>query len=282
MNIRKVVFSGLFLIVALILIAQPVAAGEFFSGTGYEGVLDYVGIGEVQSYSMDVMSGDDFTILALIYSQANDYDLYVYDSSGTLITSATAPYSTENGLNYIWAVSTRIPGRYVVKIHSTSGSGYFAFIHFNKNMQTQTGTSVTTTPTPTTIAPTTVTPTPIVTTGKISGDSSSSLNKLTIINQNDNEGTYYEVVSSAHSYTGYINPGDEVVITGIYSGKYEIYVKYGTGWNAATKSFATTLDEGSVADPGMTDPKIITFPSGSSYNVAQLTIHSSGGNVHLV
>jgi len=241
----------------------------------------------VQSYSMDVMSGDDFTILALIYSQANDFDLYVYDPSGTLITAATAPYSTENGFNYIWAISTRIPGRYVVKIHSTSGSGYFAFIHFNKNMQTQTGTSVTTTtvttaPTSTTIAPIIVTPTPIATTGKISGDSSSSLNKLTIINQNDDEGTYYSVSSSAHTYTGYINPGDEVVITGIYSGNYQIYVKYGIGWNSATKSFATTLDEGRVADPGMTDPKIITFPSGSSYIEAQLTIHSSGGNVHLV
>jgi plastocyanin len=154
MNIRTVGFSGLFLIVALILIAQPVAAGEYFSGTGYEGVLDYVGTGEVQSYSMDVTSGDDFTILALIYSQANDFDLYVYDPSGTLITAATAPYSTENGLTYIWAISTRIPGRYVVKIHSTSGSGYFAFFHFNKNMQTQTGTSVTTTTV--TTAPTTV------------------------------------------------------------------------------------------------------------------------------
>jgi PKD domain. len=103
---------------------------------------------------MDVTSGDDFTILALIYSQANDFDLYVYDPSGTLITAATAPYSTENGLTYIWAISTRIPGRYVVKIHSTSGSGYFAFFHFNKNMQTQTGTSVTTTTV--TTAPTTV------------------------------------------------------------------------------------------------------------------------------
>jgi len=158
MNLRKVGFTGLFLIIALILIAQPVVAGDYYSGTGYEGVLDYVGTGEWQSYTMDVMSGDDFNILALLYSQANDFDLYVYDPSGTLITAATAPYSTENGLNYIWAISTLTPGRYGVKIHSNSGSGYFAFLHFNKNLQTQTGTPVTTTTVTTapTIVPTTV------------------------------------------------------------------------------------------------------------------------------
>jgi len=148
MNLNRRFYILLWLIVALILGAQPAAAAiESFSGPGYDGVLDYVEPGGWQSYTLDVKSDDDFNILALAYSEANDFDLYVSDPiSGTIITSATEPYSSQNGLNFVWAASTLNPGRYTIGIHPNSGSGNFVVFHFNKNMQAQTAT-----PAPTTI-----------------------------------------------------------------------------------------------------------------------------------
>lgn len=111
---------------------------------GYSYKLGSVESGAWQAFNMDVTSTDDYDILALAYSQANNFELYVYDpTTGSVVTSATAPYSTENNLNYIWAVSTTKPGRYTVLVHSTSGAGPFAFIHFynRQPIQRTVGTS---------------------------------------------------------------------------------------------------------------------------------------------
>jgi len=90
-----------------------------------------VASGGWQVYDLEVTDTDDYDILALVYSHAFDFDLYVYDpATRTYITSATTPYSTEKGLDFIWAVSTLKPGKYSVYIHSNTGSGTFAFIHF--------------------------------------------------------------------------------------------------------------------------------------------------------
>lgn len=137
MNTKGWPLFGLFLIIALMLVAQPAAAQQF-SGTGYEGVVDYIGAGTWQSYALTVTNSDDYNILALVYSEANDFALYVYDpSTDQFITAATAPYSTENNLNYIWAISTLKPGKYSVYVHSLSGSGNFGLLHFYKSVQTQ-------------------------------------------------------------------------------------------------------------------------------------------------
>lgn len=112
---------------------------------GYSYKIGSVESGAWQAFNMDVTSTDDYDILALVYSQANDFDLYVYDpTTGSVVTSATVPYSTENNLNYIWAVSTMKPGRYTVLVHSTSGAGTFAFIHFynQQPIQRSTGSAV--------------------------------------------------------------------------------------------------------------------------------------------
>jgi hypothetical protein len=132
MNIRNRAFSGLFLILALIMIIQPAsAATQSYLDPGYNYDIGYVASGAWQIYDLDITSTDDYDILALVYNHAYDFDLYVYDpSTRTYITSATAPYSTENGLDFIWAISTLKPGRYSVYVHSTSGAGNFAFFHF--------------------------------------------------------------------------------------------------------------------------------------------------------
>lgn len=65
------------------------------------------------------------------------------------------------------------------------------------------------------------------------------------------------------------------MIRGIYPGDYKIYVKTGTGWNAATKSFANPGAEGYVADPGMAVPKIITFLSMPQYEEGELILSTS-------
>lgn len=105
---------------------------------GYQYDLGSVQSGGWQAYNMDVRTSDEYDILALAYSQANTFELYVYDpTTGAVITSATAPYSTENSLNYIWAVSTLKPGKYSVLVHSTSGAGNFAFIHFYNRQPVQ-------------------------------------------------------------------------------------------------------------------------------------------------
>ena len=105
---------------------------------GYAYEIGSVQSGAWQTYTMDVRSSDDYDILALVYSQANDFDLYISDPlTGAVYTAATAPYSTENGLTYIWAVSTIKPGKYLVSVHSTSGTGNFAFIHFYNRQPTQ-------------------------------------------------------------------------------------------------------------------------------------------------
>jgi hypothetical protein len=116
---------------------QTTAATSYLD-PGYKYDLGSVQSGGWQAYTMDVTSTDDYDILALVYSQANNFDLYVYDpTTGSVITSATAPYSTENNLDYNWAVSTLNPGKYWVFIHSTSGAGNFAFIHFYNRVPTQ-------------------------------------------------------------------------------------------------------------------------------------------------
>lgn len=98
---------------------------------GYKYEMGSLESGGWQAYSMDVTATDDYDILALVYSQANNFELYVVEpATGAIVTSSTAPYSTENGLDFNWAVSTLNPGRYAVFVHSTSGSGNFAFIHF--------------------------------------------------------------------------------------------------------------------------------------------------------
>lgn len=100
-------------------------------GPGYKYEMGSLVSGGWQAYSMDVTATDDYDILALVYSQANNFELYVVEpATGAIVTSSTAPYSTENGLDFNWAVSTLNPGRYAVFVHSTSGSGNFAFIHF--------------------------------------------------------------------------------------------------------------------------------------------------------
>jgi len=139
MNTREWSLFGLLLIAGLVLLTQPAAASpQQFSGLGYEGVQDFIESGTWQSYELDVTSLDDYDILALAYSEANDFELYVYDpASDTVITEATVPYSSENGLNFIWAVSTIRPGRYAAYVHARSGSGYFALIHFYKSTQIQ-------------------------------------------------------------------------------------------------------------------------------------------------
>lgn len=112
---------------------------------GYSYKIGSMESGAWQAFNMDVTSTDDYDILALVYNQANNFELYVYDpTTGSVVTSATAPYSTENSLNYIWAVSTIKPGRYTVLVHSTSGAGTFAFIHFynRQPIQRTAGTSV--------------------------------------------------------------------------------------------------------------------------------------------
>lgn len=164
---NKKIYIVPLLLIALILGAQPATAAiESFSGPGYEGVLDHIEAGAWQSATINVTTGDDFNVLALVYSEANDFDLYVYDPvSGSIITQATEPYSSENGLNFIWAVSTLKPGRYTMGVHATRGSGYFAFIHFTRSMQTQT-------PTP---ASPTATATPQITVTETSVDSASDL-----------------------------------------------------------------------------------------------------------
>ena len=149
---RNRVFTGLFLIIALILAIQPAsAATQSYMDPGYNYDIGYVASGAWQVYDLDVTSTDDYNILALVYSQANKFDLYVVDPvTRTIITSATAPYSTENGLDFIWAISTLKPGRYSVYVHSTSGSGDFAFFHFyNRQPIQRTVTTATTAPTPT-------------------------------------------------------------------------------------------------------------------------------------
>ena len=98
---------------------------------GYKYDIGHVESGAWQVYDLDVTSTDDYNILALVYSQANKFDLYVVDpATRNVITSATAPYSTENGLNFIWTISTLQPGKYSVYVHSTTGAGDFAFFHF--------------------------------------------------------------------------------------------------------------------------------------------------------
>jgi hypothetical protein len=164
---NKKIYIVLLLFIALILGAQPSTATiESFSGPGYEGVLNHVEAGAWQSAPINVTSGDDFNVLALVYSEANDFDLYVYDPiSGSIITQATEPYSSENGLNFLWAVSTLNPGRYTIGVHANRGSGYFAFLHFNRSTQTRTATP----------APPTVTATPPPSVSSASIDSASDL-----------------------------------------------------------------------------------------------------------
>jgi len=135
------------MILALALAVQPaVAATESYLDPGYSYEVGYVGAGDWQVYDLDVTSTDDYDILALVYGQANDFDLYVYEPvSRTFMTVATVPYSSENGLNFIWAVSTLRPGRYSVYVQATHGAGNFAFIHFY-NRQPIMKTRETTTP----------------------------------------------------------------------------------------------------------------------------------------
>lgn len=126
------IFTGLFLIIALILIIQPASATtQSYFDPGYSYEIGYVASGAWQAYDLVVTSTDDYDILALAYNHVNNFDLYIFDTTtNTYITSATAPYSTENGIDYIWAISTLKPGTYSVRIHSNSGAGNFAFIHF--------------------------------------------------------------------------------------------------------------------------------------------------------
>lgn len=158
MSTRNRVFTGIFLIIALVLVIQPASAvTQSYLDPGYKYDIGHVESGGWQVYDLDVTSTDDYDILALVYSHAYDFDLYVYDpATGAYITSATAPYSTENNLDFIWAISTLKPGRYSVYVHSTSGSGNFAFFHFyNRNPILRTVGLPT--------APTTPVPTPVQT-----------------------------------------------------------------------------------------------------------------------
>lgn len=131
--------------IALVLVIQPAAASvQFITDPGYEYEIGSIAPDGWNYYEMHVTSSDDYDILALIYGEANNFDLYVTDPSGaTTLTAATTPYSTENGLTYIWAISTTTPGTYRVAIHSVSGAGKFAFIHFynRQPIQKPVGTS---------------------------------------------------------------------------------------------------------------------------------------------
>ena len=161
MSTKNRIFTGLFLIIALILIIQPAsAATQSYMDPGYNYDIRYVASGAWQIYDLDVTSTDDYNILALVYNHMNDFDLYVVDpTTHTYITSATAPYSTENGLDFIWAISTLKPGKYSVYVHSTSGAGNFAFFHFyNRQPILKTIGAAPVIPTPVTPAPVTQTP----------------------------------------------------------------------------------------------------------------------------
>lgn len=153
------IFTGLFLIVALILIIQPASATtQSYLDPGYSYEIGYVASGSWQVYDLVVTNTDDYDILALAYNHVNNFDLYVYDTTtNTYITSATAPYSTENGITYIWAISTLKPGTYSVRIHSNGGAGNFAFIHFynRQPIQRTVGTTTYTTTSPVTTPVTT-------------------------------------------------------------------------------------------------------------------------------
>lgn len=150
MKTREWALFGLFLIVTLILTAQPAAAAtETFLDPGYKYDIGHVESGAWQVHDLDVTSTDDYDILALVFSHANNFDLYVVDpATGAIITQTTEPFSTENGLDFIWAVSTLKPGRYSVYVHATSGAGNFAFIHFyNRQPIQRTVGTLTTAPT---------------------------------------------------------------------------------------------------------------------------------------
>ena len=135
--------------------------------------------------------------------------------------------------------------------------------------------------TPTTI--TTVPPRPVATSGAISSPrDSDSPNQMTIRNLNDNEGTFYRIASSAHTYTGYVNPGDSVTVKEVYPGIYTTYVMAGTGWDASSQSFASVMSQGIVADPATREPIQTEFPSLPQYAIVTLTLNTASGNAILI
>lgn len=185
-------------------------------------------------------SGDDFTILALAYSEANDFDRYGYDPlSDSIITSATAPYSTENGLKYIWAISSLNPGRYYIEIYSSRGSGNFAFIHFNRNRQTQT-----TTPAATTVAPAPAPTNTHPSTGTSLFSTTMSGSKyLTIYNQNNYDAVITMRMATTPPVSGdkvlsfYLRAHDQYTVRKIGAGEYTLWYKLGEGWDSVRKTF---------------------------------------------
>lgn len=131
---KKWVFAGIVLIIALILFILPASAAiqsNLNSGPGYEYAMGDVAAGSSQIYIIDVTSSDTYNILALVSGEANLVDISVSDATtGASITPVLIYPYVENGLKYTWLVSTRAPGKYSVTVHSSSGSGRYAFIHF--------------------------------------------------------------------------------------------------------------------------------------------------------
>ena len=105
---------------------------------------------------------------------------------------------------------------------------------------------------------------------------------MTIRNLNDNEGTFYRIASSAHTYTGYVNPGDSVTVKEVYPGIYTTYVMAGTGWDASSQSFASVMSQGIVADPATREPIQTEFPSLPQYAIVTLTLNTASGNAILI